>query len=79
MTEAEIRKMDNVSPEDAAKFIGKTVDFIRCGLQYQTLPFGCAVKMPGGRYSYSISPGLLIAYKNGTLPVTIINKIMEVS
>ena len=54
--------MKNLTVEDAAKAIGKTPQFVRVGLQQQRLPFGTAVKMPGGRWSYSISGKLLKQY-----------------
>ncbi len=63
----EILKMDNVPVATAAEYIGKTPEFVRCALIQKVLPFGGAVKMPGGKYSYHISPGLLVAYKRGTL------------
>lgn len=57
-----LKKMKNLTVEDAAKAIGKTPQFVRVGLQQQRLPFGTAVKMPGGRWSYSISSELLKQY-----------------
>lgn len=45
-----------------AKILGKTAQFVRLGLQQGTLPIGSAVKMPGGRWSYYVSPKLLIEY-----------------
>lgn len=45
-----------LSIERAAELMNKSRQFIRVGLQTGTLPFGYAVKMPGGRYTYYISP-----------------------
>lgn len=45
-----------------AKILGKTAQFVRLGLQQGTLPIGSAVKMPGGRWSYYVSPKLLMEY-----------------
>ena len=46
----------NITVETAAKLMGVGRQFIRVGLQNQTLPFGSAVKMPSGKYRYYISP-----------------------
>lgn len=51
--------------KDAARLLGKTEQFIRVGLQQGALPFGAAVKMPGGRYSYHISEEKLKEYTGG--------------
>lgn len=52
----------NVSIANAAKRLDKSEQFIRVGLQTQRLPFGVAVKMPGGKWSYHVSPKLLNEY-----------------
>lgn len=69
MPREEILSYDNVPVEAAAKYLGKPKPFVYMGLRAGRLPFGTAVEMPGGEWSYHISPGLLIAYKEGTLPV----------
>ena len=46
----------NITVETAAKLMGVGRQFVRVGLQNQTLPFGSAVKMPSGKYRYYISP-----------------------
>ena len=51
--------------KEAARILGKTEQFIRVGLQQGVLPFGAAVKMPGGRYSYHISEAKLKEYAGG--------------
>ncbi len=65
-TVAEIKKATfqggNVSIAEAAKLMEKSQEFVRQGLIRQTLPFGHAVKMPGGKYSYHISPKLFQEY-----------------
>lgn len=68
-TESEILEMDNVLPTVAAKYIGETPVFVRLGLQQNRLPIGSAVQNPSGKWSYNISPGLLVAYKRGTLKI----------
>ena len=57
----ELEKLANVSPEVAGKFLGKSAQFIRCGLQSGKLPFGVAIKAK--RWSYHISGEALVYYK----------------
>jgi hypothetical protein len=57
----DIIKLANVSPEVAGKFLGKSAQFIRCGLQSGKLPFGVAIKTK--RWSYHISGEALVHYK----------------
>lgn len=73
MTREKILQYDNVPVDAAAAYLGKTKPFVYMGLRVGRLPFGTAVEMPGGEWSYHISPGLLIAYKEGTLPVVQMN------
>ena len=49
-------KGERLSVPTAAKLMGVTQQFIRVGIQMGTLPFGWAVKICGGRYTYYISP-----------------------
>lgn len=67
--DAEILMYDDVPPDVAARYIKKSKPFIYMGLRSGRLLFGAAVKMEGGKWSYSISPGLLVAYKRGTLQI----------
>jgi len=55
-------QQQKIKPEDAAKIMNKSVQFVRQGLIHKILPFGWAVQMPGGRYSYYISPELFRQY-----------------
>lgn len=71
-TDTDVLSYDNVPIDIAAQYIGKTPEFVRCGLIARVLPLGGAVEMPGGKYSYSISPGLLVAYKRGPAAESII-------
>lgn len=48
--------MKKVTVEAAAKKLGKSEQFIRVALQRATAPFGFAVIMPSGKWSYHISP-----------------------
>lgn len=52
----------NLKVKEAAKLMNKTEQFIRIGLQRGLLPIGTAVKNPGGKYSYYISPELFEKY-----------------
>lgn len=45
----------NISVEEAARIMGASAQFVRMGLRDQRFPFGYAVKMPGGRWSYYIN------------------------
>lgn len=49
-----------VSVAVAAAILGKSLQFVRCGLISGKLPF--RVKGSGNRYSYHISPALFMAY-----------------
>lgn len=68
-TDEEILAMDSVLPAVAARYINETPVFVRLGLQQNRLPIGSAVKNPSGKWSYHISPGLLVAYQRGTLKI----------
>lgn len=57
-------KLLKMSPEQAAKIMGETVQFVRCGLQHGILPFGTAIKYKDDskRYKYYINPYQLFLY-----------------
>ena len=66
----EILSYDNVPLETAAKYIGWSSVTVRYALQEERAPFGCAARNPStGTWSYNISPGLLLKYKRGEMPV----------
>ena len=46
---------NSMTVKEAAALMGKSVEFIRVGLQRNILPFGYAVKMGKHRYCYFIS------------------------
>lgn len=62
MEDKQIAAMSNVPVAVAAAYIGKTPEFIRCGLIYRELPFGSAVKLK--RYVYNIPGPALVRYKH---------------
>lgn len=70
-TNQEILAMNNVPPKLAAKYLDVAVLSVYYALQQGVAPYGYAVKNPGGKYSYQISPGLLVAYKRGTLRIEV--------
>ncbi len=49
-------KKAEMTPQEAAKIIHKSVQYVRLGLQQQRLPFGSAVQKPDGKWSYDIVP-----------------------
>ena len=59
----DLRKYRSVPPRVAAKYIGKPVMFVRCGIQKEVLPIGTAIINHNRNYSYDIKPELLIAYQ----------------
>ncbi len=68
-TTDDIKCLDNVPVEVAAKYLGVSKIFVMDGLRSQRLPIGAAVKKK--IWMYHISPGKLIAYKAGTQNVII--------
>lgn len=53
-----MRKVDernNVTVADASRLMGVSQQFVRVGLQNGVLPFGYAVKISRGKYTYFIS------------------------
>lgn len=53
--------------EEVAERIGKNPQFIREMLKQERFPFGGAVKMPGGRWSYYINRTRFEKYMRGEL------------
>ena len=46
---------NNMTIEEASKLMGVSQQFVRVGLQKGILPFGYAVKISAGRFTYFIS------------------------
>lgn len=67
ITAEDIRQYQNVPTDIAGRYIGKDAQFVRIGLRMGRLPFGTAVQ--NVKWSYHVSPGLLIAYQEGTLDI----------
>lgn len=68
-TDEEILAMSNVPPRTAAKYLDSGALAVYYALQQGVAPYGYAVQCPGGKHTYHISPGLLVAYKRGTLRI----------
>lgn len=58
---------NNVPIKEAAKYMGKSQQFIRIGLQRKSLPFGVAEKL-STKYTYYISPVQFFAYIGKPIP-----------
>ena len=58
---------NNMSIKEAAKYMGKSQQFIRIGLQRNHLPFGVAEKL-STKYTYYISPIQFFAYIGKPVP-----------
>lgn len=54
-----------VPVDEAAKRMGVTSMFLRMGLRHDRFPFGTAVQMPGGRWSYYINAERFRRYMAG--------------
>ena len=54
--------MKRLTVAKAAELMGVSVQFIRVALQQGKLPFGTAVSISGGKYTYYISPELFTQY-----------------
>lgn len=73
VTDEQILTYDNVPVEVAARYIGWAPNKLYYALQDHQVPFGfiaeteSAKRACGASWTYNISPGLLVAYKRGTL------------
>lgn len=61
-----MRRKAEMTPQEAAKIIHKSVQYVRLGLQQQRLPFGSAVQKPDGRWSYHVIPKKVYEYQGIT-------------
>lgn len=76
----EIMAYDNVPYAIAAAFIGWSDISVRNALQQGRAPFGCAAQNPETKtWSYNVSPGLLVKYKNGDLPAWSLNDVVKLA
>lgn len=83
-TDQEILAYDNVPAQVAADYIGWSTATLYYALQDGRAPFGFvsvnkdASTYSGYSYAYNISPGLLVAYKRGTLACPRLADVMRV-
>lgn len=54
--------------QEAAALMGVSAQYVRVGIQQGILPFGCAVKVGGNRYTYYISPQKFMEYTGIAIP-----------
>lgn len=54
-----------ISIDEAARRMGVTPQFLRMALRANRLPFGTAIQMPGGRWSYYINATRFERYLTG--------------
>lgn len=76
VTQEEVLNYDNVPSKVAAEYLGVSIPYIHARLRSGRAVYGDAVLNPGGKWSYHISPGMLVAYKTGTLALNIVNHIV---
>jgi excisionase family DNA binding protein len=55
LKEGNMDNQNNLTVEEASRLMGVSRQFIRVGLQKGVLPFGYAVKISDGRFTYFIS------------------------
>lgn len=70
-TDKEILEYDDVPAWVAAKYLGITKLALYQALKQNKTPFGFAFLHESGQAGFSISPGLLVAYKRGTLKIQV--------
>ena len=79
-TEEEIMRHSNVPYELAAKYIGWSDITVRHALQQGRAQFGVAAENKVTHtWSYNISPGLLVKYKNGELPAHRLKDVLDIA
>lgn len=72
-----LKMNNNVPIKEAAKYMGKSQQFIRIGLQRNHLPFGVAEKL-STKYTYYISPMQFFAYIGKEVPTKYLEEQQEV-
>ena len=76
-TDAEIMKYRNVPVEVAAKYIGWSTSTLTNAMKHGTAPVGMVSQNENGGFSYHISPGNLVKYMNGELPIYRLNEVIK--
>ena len=79
-TDTDVLAMDTVPLDLAAQYIGWSTSTLAFALQQERAPFGFAVQRPQSTmWTYNISPGLLVAYKRGTLPTYKLEEVISLA
>lgn len=79
-TDEEILSFANVPVDMAARYIGWSNTTIYYALQEERAPFGFAAQNPKTKsWTYNISPGLLVKYKNGELPTYKLKEVVDLA
>lgn len=78
-TDEEILAYNNVPVYIAAKYIGWSSCNVVRALQQERAPFGVAAKTSETTWTYNISPGLLVKYKNGDLQAWRLNEVLKLA
>lgn len=76
-TDEEILKYRNVPVEVAAKYIGWSSSTLKNAMKHGTAPVGMVAQNENGGFSYHISPGNLVKYMNGELPIYRLNEVIK--
>lgn len=84
-TDEEILSYNNVPVSVAAKYIGWSTCNIYWALQQERAPFGMATQTGVNKktglpnWTYNISPGLLVKYKNGEIQAYKLNEVIKLA
>ena len=79
-TDEQIMALESVPTDVAGLYIGMSATTLTNALRQQRAPFGFAVQnLELGTWTYNISPGLLVAYKRGTLPTYQLKEIINLA
>lgn len=78
-TDQEIMSYNNVPVDVAAKYIGWSSCNVYRALQQERAPFGMAAQTSETAWTYNISPGLLVKYKNGELQAYRLNEVIKLA
>lgn len=78
-TDEDILRYNNVPVDVAAKYIGWSSCNVVRALQQERAPFGMAAKTSETTWTYNISPGLLVKYKNGELHAWRLNEVIKLA
>lgn len=77
-TTEEILAYDNVPVEVASRYIGSSTATLYRALQENRAPFGYGVHYESN-WTYNISPGALVRYKQGELPTYSLRDIQDLA